>query len=83
MCYTTGSVSNPIPNSILVNGVGQGIGVGGDGIASRLAVNMYGGGEKSDFQLAQVLIWDQVLTPAEMVIVSNAYTQFLATGILS
>jgi hypothetical protein len=37
--------------------------------------------EKSDFAFSQVLIWDQALTDAEMVIVSNVQQQYLIDGI--
>ena len=83
LCYTNGIYPNS--NNVLVNGVGQGIASGGNGIVSRLSINLVSvyTTEVSDFQLSQLLIWDVVLTPAEMIIVSNAYTQFLSTGILS
>ena len=75
---------NTSPNNILRDGVGVGISAGSNAIVSELAINIgpYSN-EVSNWGLTQLIIWNQVLTPAEMVIVSNAFTQFLATGVLS
>ena len=80
-CATSGNTN---PNNVLLDGNGVGIASGSNGIVSKLAINIGPfPAEKSDWSLAQLIIWNQVLTPAEMVIVSNAYTNFLLTGILS
>ena len=79
-CATSG---NTFPNNVLLDGNGVGIATGSNAIVSKLAINIGPFvNEKSDWSFAQLLIWNQVLTPAEMVIVSNSYTNFLATGIL-
>ena len=83
MGLTNGTVSNPIPNNILLNGVGVGISTGGSSTGLQLGINTYHITEASDFQLAHLLIWNVVLTPAEMVVVSDSYTRFLGTGIFS
>ena len=80
-CTTSG---NTFPNNVLLDGTGVGIASGSNGIVSKLAINIGPFvNEKSDWSFSQLIIWNQVLTPAEMVIVSNAYTNFLSTGILS
>jgi hypothetical protein len=39
-------------------------------------------GEQSTWQLSYVMIWDQVLTDAEMLIVSKALQNYLSTGVI-
>lgn len=70
------------PNNALINGVASGTGLSGSAGAissGQLGVNKYGT-EKSDFAFAYLIIWDQALTDAEMVIVSTAITDYLITG---
>ena len=79
-CTTSG---NTFPNNVLLDGNGVGIASGSNGVVSKLAINIGPFvNEKSDWSFSQLIIWNQVLTPAEMVIVSTSFTNFLATGIL-
>ena len=79
-CTTSG---NTFPNNVLLDGNGVGIASGSNGVVSKLAINIGPFvNEKSDWSFSQLIIWNQVLTPAEMVIVSTSFTNFLATGVL-
>ena len=78
-CTTSG---NTAPNNILRDDVGVGLSAGSNGIASQLTINI-GLNEFSNWGLTQLILWNQVLTQAEMVIISTAYTNYLSTGILS
>ena len=53
----------------LVNGVDKGTGTGGQG-GVRLLVNN-GGSQKSDFAIAEVMVWDRGLTDDELVAASD------------
>ena len=82
MCVSS---SLPAPDYVLVNGVPNGI-IGVAPISpftSTLSINVNGGTETSGFELNQLIIWDRVLTSAEMTIVSNSFTKLLATGVLA
>jgi hypothetical protein len=74
MCGTNGT--NGTPGNILRDGTAIGTANGGTG-NSQLTVNSF---EPSDFALSTVFIWDQALTNAEMVIVSNALKYYLSSG---
>jgi hypothetical protein len=64
-----------------VDSVSKGTATNGSGNGT-LAINKYStGGENSDWALSYVFIWDQNLTDAEMVIVSNTLRQYLVDGI--
>ena len=73
-CATSG---NSFPNNVLLDGSGVGILAGSNGVVSKLAINL---GpyplEISNWGFSQLIIWNQVLTPAEMVIVSTAFTNY-------
>ena len=81
MCVCSSGI--PAPNNVLVNGVPNGL----TGIApiapfsSTLAINI-GTTEVSGFELNQMIIWDRALTSEEMVLVSNTFGNYLATGVL-
>ena len=70
------------PNNVLVDGTGVGLAVNGGGVAMPLCINLRPGGEFSDFQFSQLIIWDQALTDSELATVSAALTNYLATGVL-
>jgi hypothetical protein len=79
-CGKNGSTS---PNNILLDGVPSGIANGGSG-GGTLTINNNTGGvssEISDWAFSYVLIWDQVLTDEELVIVSNKLIDYLSNGI--
>jgi hypothetical protein len=79
LCY---SPNIAIPNNVLVdNGVpiGSATGTSPDG---TLCVNKLGINEFSDFQIAQVIIFNESLTAEELKIVSNSYNGYLANGII-
>jgi hypothetical protein len=77
-CSTNGS-STAAPNNIFSDGEAIGTGNGGTGNYT-LHINSGGSGEYSNFQFSQLIIWDQVLTPSEMKLVSNAFKVYLLTG---
>ena len=74
-----GKNNGTAPNNILVDGVGKGTVNGGTG-SGKLAINKYSN-ETSDWALSYVFIWDQNLTDAEMVVVSNTLKQYLVDGV--
>lgn len=78
-CATSSSTG---PNNILMDGVGVGLNVGGNGVVSPLSINLCQGGETSDFEFSQLIIWDQVLTDTELLVVSTALNTYLSTGVL-
>ena len=70
-------------NNILVDGVASGIETGGSG-NSTLTINnsTFGGNSsRSDFAFSFVMIWDQHLTDAEMVLLNNMIDQYKTDGI--
>lgn len=81
MCVSSGI---PAPNNILVNGVPNGI----TGLTpavpftGTLAINI-GTVEVSGFELNQLIIWDKALSSSELILVSNALANYLATGIMA
>ena len=77
MCGTNGT-NNSTPGNILRDGTAIGTANGGTSLAPQLTVNSF---EQSDFALSTVFIWDQALTNEEMVIVSNALSYYLSSGI--
>ena len=81
-CGTNNSVIQT-PNNILLDGVPSGVNNGGSS-GGNLAINNAPNSpaEVSDFQFSQLIIFDQALTAAEMVIVSNALQNYKATGVL-
>jgi hypothetical protein len=47
-----------------------------------LCINLYNGNqERSFFEFSQLIIWDQALTPDEMMCVSNVFNQYLDDGV--
>jgi len=66
-------------NTILVDSVPSGIANGGTG-NNQLAINMYDPAELSDWALTYLVIYDTVLTDAEMLTVSNKLLSYLANG---
>jgi len=83
MCSKNGGTS---PNNILVDGTST-------GAIDGTSANSYGSGTLcinnntdptkgySDWALSYIIIWDQFLTDAEMVTVSNTFNSYLSTGI--
>jgi len=68
MCGTSGG---EVPGNIIVDQLGIGTAVGGNGHTAQLNVN-YHQTEQSDFQLHSLYIWDVVLNPAQMKHVTSA-----------
>lgn len=83
-----------VPYSAIVDGKFVGIdeysaGANGVGIITTnpytLCINKQnpfnGANEHSDFQFSQLIIWNQALTPDEMMCVSNVFNQYLDDGV--
>jgi hypothetical protein len=84
MCVTSGG---NVPDNILVNGLSKGTSLLPTLITpGQLAINsdtyFPTPIPNSSFELAKLIIFDQVLTYNEMIIVSDALTTYLATGVL-
>ena len=76
-----GKNSGSTPNNILIDSVASGTATGGTS-NQQLFVNAGGNyGETTDFQLSYLIIWDQILTDAEMLTTSNALLYYLSSGI--
>jgi hypothetical protein len=77
-----GKNSGSTPNNILLDSVASGTATGGAS-NQQLFINAGGGnyGETTDFQLSYLIIWDQILTDAEMLTTSNALLYYLSSGI--
>ena len=77
-----GKNSGSTPNNILIDSVASGTATGGSS-NQQLFINAGGGnyGETTDFQLSYLIIWDQILTDAEMLTTSNALLYYLSSGI--
>jgi hypothetical protein len=83
-CGVNGNnTSNPTPNNILLDNTGVGTSTGGTGNYT-LGINNFLGtsAERSEWALSYLIIWDQVLTPAELSTVSTAMNNYLSSGIL-
>ena len=76
---TCGKNSGATPNNILVNNSGIGTSSGGYG-GTVLTINAGQSGEVSNWALAQVIIWDQVLTNTELATVSSFMYNSLTVG---
>lgn len=70
------------PNNVLLNGVACGTATNANGTTGTLTINSQTnfGPEYTDFGFSYLMIWDQALTDAEMVIVSNQLAFYLNTG---
>ncbi len=82
MCVSSGGTT---PNNVLVNGLSKGTSLLRTlTTPGQLAINSstYTVLKNSPFELAKLIIFDQVLSYNEMIIVNNALTNYLATGIL-
>jgi hypothetical protein len=83
---STNSTTVSSPANILLDGIASATANGGYGNnADRMRINRtdtVGNIEPSDFGFSQLLIFDQALTANEMVIVSKALQNYLATGVL-
>lgn len=77
-----GKNSASTPGNILIDGVASGTATGGTG-GSGYCLTIGNGwtGELSTWALSYVIIWDQLLTDAEMLTVSKALTKYLQCGI--
>jgi hypothetical protein len=80
-CCGTNNINISTPNNIINNTIPGGSSNGGVG-GGRLGINNGSRNEPSDFLFSQVIIFDQPLTLNEMNIISNAYQNYLLTGIL-
>lgn len=78
MCGSSGA--NP-DNVIVDNGVSIGTGTGIYTPEGALTINNGYFPEPSYFSFSQLIIWDQALTTAEMRLVCNAFTNYLASGV--
>lgn len=81
LCVVRGS-SIPVPNNVLLNGVGSGTNLITNNVVGRLAINTNRFGENSHFEISHVIIWDVPLTNIELNAVSYAFTNYLNTGVL-
>jgi hypothetical protein len=81
LCVIRGT-SVPIPYNVIVDNVAVGISQITNTSFGSLGVNTSTYGEKSDFEICHVLIWDAPLTSSELFLVSNAFNTYLTTGIL-
>ena len=75
----TNSTSIATPNNIIVNGVPSGTANGGAG-GYKLSINGNPYSQQSDFAFNHVLIWDQELTVAQMITISDILVKYLSTG---
>jgi hypothetical protein len=71
------------PTNVLVDTVAKGLQSAlATPVVMNLAINLqYATTEKSDFQLCQLIIWDQVLTAVELLEVSKAMDYYLINGV--
>jgi hypothetical protein len=76
MCGNNG---NPTPKNILVDSVASGVNSGGTG-GYTLTINNGSYSEPSDWAFTYLVIYDTVLTDAEMYTVSNMLLSYLASG---
>jgi hypothetical protein len=76
MCGNNGT---SIANSILVDSVASGIAPAGGTGGYTLTINTRSL-ERSDWQLSYIVIYDTVLTDAEMLTVSNKLLSYLVNG---
>jgi hypothetical protein len=76
MCGKNGS--SP-PNNILVNTISKGVGSNGGSGSGTLGINTNSTrvNERSDFKLSQVIIWNTILTDAQMLTVANSFKSYL------
>ena len=81
MCGKNGG---PIPNNILVDGVGSGVSVGGTGSAIlTINMNSYSPEENSDWAFRELMIWSTVLSDTDMSVVSAALSDALHAQVFS
>jgi hypothetical protein len=73
------SLIQSAPNNILIDGIGRGNGNSFGSTTTNLVINSVT--ELSDWKFSQVFIWDQQLTNAELLVVSNALIQYLVDGV--
>lgn len=78
---TCGKNNGTAPDNILIDGVARGQRNGGIGGQTGMTINGNPFGELSDWAFSHVFIWDQNLSNAEMVMVSNALMQYLVDGL--
>ena len=78
-CATSSATA---PTNVLIDGSSAGLAVGGGGVSMAACINLCPGGEQSNFQFSQLIIWDQELTATEMATVAAALNTYLATNIL-
>jgi hypothetical protein len=81
LCVIRGT-SVPIPYNVLVDNVAVGLSQITNTSFGSLGVNTSTYGEKSDFEICHVLIWDYALSSSELFLVSNAFNTYKTTGIL-
>jgi hypothetical protein len=83
-CCGTNNPSIGVPNNILIDGVAEAENNGGGCTSDKtMGINIeIGPSEFSDFEFSQLIIFDQFLTSSEMIIVSNAFNNYLQNGVL-
>lgn len=74
-CAKTGGSA---PNNVLVDGTASGTDINGTSLTTALSIN--GIEPTVDWAFSRIYIFDQALTNAELVILSNGLTSFLANG---
>jgi hypothetical protein len=75
-----GKSGGTAPGNIVIDNVASGNANGGGTSDNQMAINVWTL-ERSDYALSQLFIWDQALTDAELLVVSNALTQHLVDGV--
>ena len=74
----------PNPNNIIIDGVPCGTNLISITPSLQLCYNAYNdNSDRGAFEMALTIVWDVPLTQSELVLVSNAMSNYLATGVLN
>jgi hypothetical protein len=81
MCVVSSGTAPP--DNFVVNGIGKGVlSITPDTTINQLCINNSSYLEKSSFELSQVIIWDTALTQTQMKVVTDAFANYIITGVL-
>jgi hypothetical protein len=81
MCVVSNGTNSA--NNIIVNGVPKGVlSITPNNTINQLGINTSSYLEKSTFELSQVIIFDQALTPVQVKVITDAFANYLITGVL-